>query len=364
MTSQQRTIAILTGGGDCPGLNAVIRAVVRTAHMHHIRVLGIERGYGGLLGNGRVYELTLDHVKDILHLGGTILGTTNRGNPFCYETSAGPIDKSDEVLLQLKQLQVDSIISVGGDGSQKIAFELFKKGINVIGIPKTIDNDLHGTEVTFGFQTAMQIATDALDRLHSTAESHDRVMILEVMGREAGFIALHTAIAGAADVCLIPEIPFNIDVVCEKIQTRIRRGTYFSLVVVAEGAFMNHDQPNIIEISQQGAAKRFSGIGDKVAAMIREKTDREVRVTVLGHIQRGGTPLAYDRILATRMGVHAINALINHERGVLVGIQNNQMITTPLETVLSQSKQVDILSDTVKAARAVGITFGDEPISN
>jgi len=354
-----KTLAIMTGGGDCPGLNAVIRAVVRTAAVHGIKVLGIERGFGGLFGNGRVRELGLDDVKDIMARGGTILGTTNRGNPFSFDTPVGPVDRGDEVVRALKELQVDALISVGGDGSQRIALELSARGIHVIGVPKTIDNDLDGTEVTFGFQSAHEIATEALDRLHSTAESHDRVMILEVMGRDAGFIALETAIAGSADICLIPEIPYDIGAVCDRIATRVRRGTFFSLVVVAEGAHEKGGEVVTIHENTGSQQVRYGGIGEVVARQIRERTQREVRVTVLGHLQRGGAPTALDRVLATRFGVHAVDTFMKGEHGVLVGVRGGKMTTTPLPQALEKPKMVDPLGEVCAAARAVGISFGE-----
>jgi 6-phosphofructokinase 1 len=354
----EKRIAVMTGGGDCPGLNAVIRAVVKTAHGAGVRVFGIERAFGGLLGNGTVRELHVDDVKDILNRGGTILGTTNRGNPFHFETEGGTVDRSPEILAKLKALGIDAIISVGGDGSQRISLQLIEKGVNVIGVPKTIDNDLGGTEVTFGFNTAVEIATEALDRLHSTAESHDRVMILEVMGRDAGFIALHTAIAGAADICLIPEIPYDIDVMVERIQTRVRRGTFFSLVVVAEGAKPKGGDVTVVE-RRRDAMPRYGGVGHAIAIDIKEKIDREVRVTVLGHLQRGGTPSSYDRLLATRMGAHAVEAFLKGENGVLVGVQADRMITTPLTEALAVEKRVDPKGELVRMAKDIGMSFGD-----
>lgn len=349
-----KTIAIITGGGDCPGLNAVIRAVVRTAHHHNIKVLGIERGFGGIFGNGQVRELGLSDVKDILHRGGTIIGTTNRGNPFDWEGR----DRGSELVAALNALGIDTLISVGGDGSQRIALELEHRGVKVIGVPKTIDNDLDGTEVTFGFDTAVGIATEALDRLHSTAESHDRVMLLEVMGRDAGFIALHTAMAGSADICLVPEIPFDISVVCERIATRVRRGTFFSLVVVAEGAFEQGGNVTVAT-GTAGAPVRYGGVAERVAKDIRERTNRDVRVTVLGHLQRGGTPTARDRVLATRMGVAAVEAYLRGEHNVLVGVRNDQMVFTPLAQALAVPKRIDPNSDIVLAARRCGMSFGD-----
>ncbi|MCC6810416.1 MAG: 6-phosphofructokinase [Deltaproteobacteria bacterium] len=357
----EKRVAIMTGGGDCPGLNAVIRAVVKTAAQNGVRVFGIERAFGGLLGNGKVRELTNDDVKDILNRGGTILGTTNRGNPFRFETDKGgrgTIDRSPEVMGKLKALGIDAVISVGGDGSQRISLELVARGINVIGVPKTIDNDLGGTEVTFGFNTAVEIATEALDRLHSTAESHDRVMILEVMGRDAGFIALHTAIAGAADICLIPEIPYDMAAIIDRITHRVRRGTFFSLVVVAEGAKAKGGDVTILE-TRKGAMPRYGGVGHVVAHEIIQRTDREVRVTVLGHIQRGGTPSSYDRLLATRMGAHAVDAFLRGEESVLVGVEGDRMITTPLDKAVAIEKRVDPKGELVRMARAIGMGFGD-----
>lgn len=360
--STPKTIAVTTGGGDCPGLNAVIRAVVRSATHQGVRVLGIERSYGGLFGNGGVRELGYEDVRDIITRGGTILGTTNRGDPFAFVDETGQVvDRGDELIAQLKALNIEALISIGGDGSQRIAYEIYKRsGINVIAVPKTIDNDLAGTDTTFGFNTAVEIATEALDRLHSTAESHDRVMILEVMGRDAGFIALHTAIAGSADVCLIPEIPFSYDTLCQRIQARVRRGTLFSLIVVAEGArpqgaeglLVNHGSAHAHEL-------RYGGMGESVARVIRERLQRDVRVTVLGHIQRGGTPTAYDRVLATRFGVHAFDAYMRGERAVLVGLQGTQIVTTPLEAAILHNKQVDPEGELVHAARAVGMSMGD-----
>lgn len=349
-----KTIAIITGGGDCPGLNAVIRAVVRTAHHHNIKVLGIERGFGGIFGNGQVRELGLSDVKDIIHRGGTIIGTTNRGNPFDWEGR----DRGNELVAALNALGIDTLISVGGDGSQRIALELEHRGVKVIGVPKTIDNDLDGTEVTFGFDTAVGIATEALDRLHSTAESHDRVMLLEVMGRDAGFIALHTAMAGSGDICLVPEIPFDISVVCERIATRVRRGTFFSLVVVAEGAYEQGGNVTLAS-GAAGAPIRYGGVAERVAKDIRERTNRDVRVTVLGHLQRGGTPTARDRVLATRMGVAAVEAYMRGEHNVLVGVRNDQMVFTPLAQALAVPKRIDPNSDIVLAARRCGMSFGD-----
>ncbi len=356
---KQRTLAVMTGGGDCPGLNAVIRAVVKTSYAEGVHVLGIERAFGGLLGNGRVRELSLDDVKDVLNRGGTILGTTNRGNPFHFVTDDGRvIDRSEELLRGIKAYGIDCVINIGGDGSQRISLELHSRGVRVIGVPKTIDNDIDGTDVTFGFNTAVEVATEALDRLHSTAESHDRVMILEVMGRDAGFIALHTAIAGAADICLIPEIPFNIDTVCDRISTRVRRGTFFSLVVVAEGAVKVGGSQSVVEEVKNGM-KRYGGIGELVAHDIRQKTGREVRVTVLGHLQRGGTPTSFDRLLATRMGAHAVHAYLDGESGVLVGIRSDRLVTTPLEQALAVPKRVDPHGEVVRMAKAIGMSFGE-----
>jgi 6-phosphofructokinase 1 len=288
-------IALSTGGGDAPGLNAVIRAAVLSARTRGWDVLGIKRGYAGLLGEDEVIPLTADTVKGIGGLGGTILRTTNRGSPFAYpiqqaDGSWKNIDRSDELVENARNLGIEAIISIGGDGSLKIASQLAAKGMRIISVPKTIDNDVPGTITTFGFDTAVNTAMEAIDKLHTTAESHDRVMVLEVMGREAGFIALHAGVAGTADVILIPEIEWDIEKVCEKIQSRHDQGRRFSIVVVAEGAKPRGGKESIIGASLPGQERRLGGIADRLGFEIQQRTGKETRSMVLGHLQRGGSP--------------------------------------------------------------------------
>src|SRR5688572_22448511 len=298
-------LAISTGGGDAPGLNAVIRAVVLSSLNRSWEVLGIKRGYAGLLGEDDVVSLTRDSVRGIAHLGGTILGTTNRGNPFkypraCNDGSFEEVDRSAELMMNARQLGIDALISIGGDGSLAIAGELFERGMRIIGVPKTIDNDVAVTITTFGFDTAVNTALEAIDRLHTTAESHDRVIVIEVMGRHAGFIALHAGLAGTADVILIPEIPYELSKVCEKIKARDRAGRRFSIVVVAEGAAPTGGGESILGPSMPGQERRVGGICGRIAYEIQNSTGKESRSLVLGHLQRGGMPTGYDRLLATR----------------------------------------------------------------
>src|SRR5258705_6455013 len=292
-------IAISTGGGDAPGLNAVIRAAVLSAINRGWEVLGIKRGYAGLLGEDEVVPLTKDSVRGIAHLGGTILRTTNRGNPFHYpiklaDGTMAEEDRSDELLAAARRLGIDAVISIGGDGSLSIAKRLCDKGMKIVGVPKTIDNDVSGTITTFGFDTAVNTALEAIDKLHTTAESHDRVIVLEVMGRDSGFIALHSGLAGTADVILIPEIPYQMAKVCEKIMSRDRAGRHFSIVVVAEGAFPRGGDVSVIGESLPGEPKRVGGVSEQVARDIQRITGKETRSLVLGHLQRGGMPTGYD----------------------------------------------------------------------
>ena len=288
-------IAISTGGGDAPGLNAVIRAAVLSALSRTWDVVGICRGYYGLLGEDEILTLDRAAVRGIGHLGGTILRTTNRGNPFCFPVRQGDgryleVDRSDEIIANAERLGIDAIVTIGGDGSLTIAQRLFEKGMKIVGVPKTIDNDVAGTITTFGFDTAVSTAIEAIDKLHTTAESHDRVIVLEVMGRHAGFIALHSGVAGSADVVLIPEIPFDIERVCEKVLARDRAGRHFSIVVVAEGAYPVGGQEAIMGESLPGQDKRIGGIAGRIAYEIQQRTGKEARSLVLGHLQRGGMP--------------------------------------------------------------------------
>jgi ATP-dependent phosphofructokinase / diphosphate-dependent phosphofructokinase len=357
-------IALSTGGGDAPGLNAVIRAAVLSAVNRGWEVLGIKRGYAGLMGEDEVIPLTRDSVRGIAHLGGTILRTTNRGNPFHYplkqaDGSHVEIDRSDELVENARSMGIDAIITIGGDGSLAIGQRLVEKGMHVVGVPKTIDNDVSGTITTFGFDTAVNTAIEAIDKLHTTAESHDRVIVLEVMGRNAGFIALHSGVAGTADVILIPEIPYDIDKVCEKVLQRDRSGRYFSIVVVAEGAFPVGGEESVIGASLPGQAKRVGGVADVLARQIHERTGKETRSLVLGHLQRGGMPTGYDRLLATRFGGAAVRAVADRKWGHMVALQSPHIVTVPITEVLKHEKRVDPNHDMVLTARATGISFGD-----
>ncbi|MFH1907221.1 MAG: ATP-dependent 6-phosphofructokinase [Chloroflexota bacterium] len=360
-----KRIAVLTGGGDAPGLNAVIRAVVKTAiNVFDCEVLGILDGYDGFLAAGGVVPLGLAEVRGILPRGGTILGTANRGNPFARRVIRDGqevvIDVSDKVVEAIKDLHLDAMIVIGGDGTLHISMELFEKGVPVIGVPKTIDNDIGGTEVTFGFDTALMIATEALDRLHTTAEAHHRVMVLELMGRDAGFIALHAGVAGGADVILIPEIPFKFEAVAKKVRGRLARGSLFSIIAVSEGARpLSGDQV----YSRSGDAiyvPRLGGIGQKVSEYVEKETGSEARVTVLGHVQRGGSPTVFDRWLATRYGAAAVRAAAAGRFGHMVALRNGQVIDIPLQEALAVPKRVDLNGDAILTARGLGISFGDE----
>jgi 6-phosphofructokinase 1 len=357
-------IAISTGGGDAPGLNAVIRAAVLAAINRGWEVLGIKRGYAGLMGDDEVIFLTKDTVRGIGHLGGTILRTTNRGNPFSYpklqpDGSYLEIDRSDELIESAKQLGIDAIISIGGDGSLSIAKRLCDKGMKIVCVPKTIDNDVSGTITTFGFDTAVTTAIEAADKLHTTAESHDRVIVMEVMGREAGFIALHSGVAASVDVILLPEIPYDIERVCEKIAARDRAGRRFSIVVVAEGAAPRGGHVSILGESMPGQAKRVGGVADTIAREIQRITGKETRSLVLGHLQRGGMPTGYDRLLATRFGGAAVRAIAEEQWGHMVALQSPHIVFIPIEEALAETKRVDPNHDIVATARAMGISFGD-----
>jgi ATP-dependent phosphofructokinase / diphosphate-dependent phosphofructokinase len=359
-----RRIAVSTGGGDAPGLNAVIRAVVLAAVSREWEVLGIRKGFGGLLGDAGTVRLDSDSVRGITHLGGTILGTTNRGNPFDWpvqqpDGSIRTVDRSDELIAALDAQQVDALIVIGGDGSLRIAQGLAQKGVPVVGVPKTIDNDLAVTQVTFGFHTAVQTATDAIDKLHSTAESHERVMVVEVMGRNTGWIALHAGISATADVILIPEIPYDIAKVCEKVERRYANGRNFAIIVAAEGAHPADGTESLVEGAQPGTAKRYGGIAEQVGREIAERTGREVRTLVLGHLQRGGTPTAYDRLIALRFGAAAVRCVSERRFGTMVALDPPEIHAVPLEDAIRQIKTVPINSDTVITARDFDISFGD-----
>lgn len=364
MSTEIRRIGVLTGGGDAPGLNAVIRAVVKTAvNEYGWEVLGIQDGYEGLLFQRKPRLLTLDDVRGILPRGGTILGTTNRGNPFAYRVEVdGRVevrDLSRDALARIRELEMDALVVIGGDGSLSIALELFHMGAPVVGIPKTIDNDLDATDVTFGFDTALTTATDALDKLHTTAESHHRVMILEVMGRNAGWIALHAGLAGGADVILIPEIPFRLESVCESIARRESAGRKFSLIVVAEGAMPRDGSQVYQEIGEPGGLPRLGGISSHLARMIRERSPREVRVTVLGHLQRGGSPTPFDRLLGTRFGAAAVRLIAEGGIGKMVALRTPHIVPVDLAEAVRSPKRVAPDGELARTARGLGISLGE-----
>ena len=357
-------LAISTGGGDAPGLNAVIRAAVLAAVARNWEVLGIKRGFAGLMGDDDVVSLTRESVRGIAHLGGTILRTTNRGNPFRWplprpDGSYEEIDRSDELISNARQLGIDAIITIGGDGSLAIADKLSEKGMKMVGVPKTIDNDVAGTVTTFGFDTAVSTAIEAIDKLHTTAESHDRVMVIEVMGRHAGFIALHAGLAGTADVILIPEIPYDLEKVVEKVKARDRAGRRFSIVVVAEGAIPIGGTESTIGPSLPGQDRRVGGLAGRLAYQIQQMTGKETRSLVLGHLQRGGMPTGYDRLLATRFGGAAVRAVEDQKWGHMVALQSPHIVTIPIKDVLREPKKVDPGHDVVRTARETGISFGD-----
>ena len=359
-----RTVAILTGGGDCPGLNAVIRGVVRSAVLGYgWKVIGIEDGFDGLVGEPRWRELTLDSVRGILPRGGTILGTSNRGNPFAYPVEENGairmVDLSTEVVANFHSLGADALIAVGGDGTLKIALTLQNMGIPMVGVPKTIDNDLRGTDITFGYNTAVGIVTEALDRLHTTAESHHRVMVVEVMGRDAGWIALESGLAGSADVILIPEIPFDLKTVCEAIGQRHARGSKFSIVVAAEGAFPAEGQ-KIVQLteSENRGVERLGGIGAYVADEISRRMRVETRVVVLGHVQRGGTPSPFDRILGSRFGIKAVELIEQGRYGRMVSLQGRHVFDVDIADAVDSLNRVAPDGDLARSAEALGITLG------
>lgn len=360
-----QTIGVLTGGGDCPGLNAVIRGVTKTAiNEYNLQVIGFIDGFKGLVENSYI-PLDLKRVSGIGHTGGTILGTTNRDNPFHFiKAGAKPdqyTDESDRAINNMKELGIDGLIIIGGDGSLHIADRFAVKGVKVVGVPKTIDNDLLATDVTFGFNTAVNTASEALDRLHTTAESHHRVMILEVMGRYAGWIALYAGMSGGADVILIPEIPFEINNIIKKINQRYHEGKKFSIIVVAEGA-VSHGGDMVVQkyIPTSHDPIRLGGIGNKLGEEIEKLSGIETRVTVLGHLQRGGSPIPYDRVLSTRYGVAAVQAFMAGKYGTMVSLKGTEIITVPIKEAVEDLKKVNPYSQIVQAAQALGISFGDK----
>lgn len=356
-------IAMLTGGGDAPGLNAVIRAVAKSAiQVYGWEVLGVRDGFDGFLRPEGVFPLRLEDVRGILPRGGTILGAANRGNPFARkilrEGQEVIEDVSGQVIERIRQLQLDGLVVIGGDGTLRIALELWQLGVPVVGVPKTIDNDVGGTEVTFGFDTAVNIAMEAIDRLHTTAEAHHRVMVLEVMGRDAGFIALQAGVAGGADVILIPEIPFRYESILAKIQQRIESGRLFSIVVVSEGAHPLGGEKVYRQAGDSVTAPRLGGIGYRVGEFL-SANGLETRVTVLGHLQRGGSPTAFDRWLASRFGAAAVRLVAQGRFGHMVALQGGRVIDVPLAEALAVPKRVEIHGEGVQTARDLGICLGD-----
>src|SRR3977135_799669 len=355
-------IGILTGGGDAPGLNAVIRAVVKTAAWQYgMEVIGVEDGFEGLLGATQTRSLRLSDVRGLLPRGGTILGTRNRGK-FCERSAEGVVIKPEDVYKEAKtnltKLGIEALVVLGGEGTLTIALDFDRLGVPVVGVPKTIDNDLACTELTFGFVTALDIATEALDRLHTTAESHDRVMILEAMGRHAGWIALHSGIAGGADVILIPEIPFTMQSVADRIRARDAAGSNFSIVVVAEGALETGHELIYQDKGDQQHAPRLGGIGSYCQRELEALTGKETRCVVLGHLQRGGRPNAFDRMLATNYGTCAVRAVVEGKQGVMVALQAGDVITVPIHQAIANVKTVPPTGQLVRTARDTGISFG------
>lgn len=368
MNTAIRRIAINTGGGDAPGLNAVIHAAVHAAEKAGIEVLGIREGYDGLLEphdypEGGVVPLQRRSVAGIAHLGGTILGTTNRGNPFARRTvqadgSVSTVDRSGEVLDKLEKLGVDALVAVGGDGSLGIAHRLAQLGLRVVGVPKTIDNDLDATVQTFGFDTAVQFATECIDRLHSTAASHRRILVVEVMGRYAGWIALHSGLAGAADAILIPEIPYDLGAVAAHLRKKPQFARSYCIVVVAEGAKAVGGQLTV-RGHEAGREVQLGGIGEQVARELGKLTGKETRAAVLGHIVRGGSPTAADRNLGLALGAAAVGALVQGEHSVMVAVNPPNVVTVPLEVAVAKMKAVPLDGWAISTARALDISFGD-----
>ncbi len=363
-----KRVAIMTGGGDCPGLNAVIRAAVRVGiERYGWEILGVEDAFSGLIDldykspHGNVW-LTESAVRGILARGGTILGTSNRSDPFDYVVEEGgkkkTIDVSAQVLANMEKLGIEAVISIGGDGSMRIAKRFAELGMKIVGVPKTIDNDIRATDQTFGFDTAVGIASEALDRLRDTADSHDRVMFIELMGRHAGWIALHAGIAGGADVILLPEIPYRIEPLAEVIRERRAAGKNYSLIVVAEGAMPEGGEASI-GMRELGAMPRLMGAAQRVAEVLGPRVDADMRVTVLGHIQRGGSPSSYDRVLATRYGVAAADLVAKGGFGRMVALNHGEITSVEIADAIAEPKLVEPDSQIVQQARSLGISFGE-----
>jgi phosphofructokinase-like protein len=359
-------LGVLTGGGDCPGLNALIRGLVkRGVHEFGHEFVGIENGYMGLVEPDLIRPLTVEDTRGILPKGGTILGTSNKANPFQYPVQENGkwVDKdlSDLVLRRAEELKLDGLVAIGGDGTLTIGHQLAQKGLKVVGCPKTIDNDLSGTDQTFGFDTARATCTEAIDRLHSTAEAHDRVMVVEMMGRNAGFLTLESGIAGGADVILIPEIPYSVERIVEKIQRRATRKRSFSIIAAAEGAYPKGGTQAVVEkvgeVPGRGVV-RLGGAGKVCADLLASHIEAEIRVTVLGHLQRGGTPTAADRLLATMYGCKVLDLVRDGQWNHMVALRNGRIVTAPLSESRKE-RHVDPEGETVRFAKSMGISFGD-----
>jgi phosphofructokinase-like protein len=356
-----KKIGVLTGGGDAPGLNAVIRAVVKTASNAGVTVVGLEDSFDGLIYPDKARILTPKDVTGILRLGGTILGTVNRGDPFAEPivTPNGTFNYGDRVVEMFQQMELDALICIGGDGTLAIAYEFYKQGIPLVGVPKTIDNDIYGTTSCFGFDTAVSFATEAIDRLHTTAEAHRRIIVVEVMGRYAGWIALHGGVAGGADVILIPEIPYDFEKVVECLQRRDQRGARFSIVVVAEGARPKDGSVSLVEEAHGGHAERLGGAAKFCGDELTRLTGKETRHVVLGHLQRGGAPTAFDRTLATRFGGKAVELVLRGQFGKMVANHPPELVPVPLGEVVGRTKVVPLDYDLLQTARMMGVSFGD-----
>ena len=360
----KRRIGILTGGGDCPGINAVIRSVAKKAILEYdIEVVGIKDGYEGII-HGYYRALHFDDVSGIITLGGTILGTSNTSNPYKYPSRKGSglefEDVSQVALANIRSLEIDCLVCIGGDGTLGIANRLFGDGVPIIGVPKTIDNDLRGTDITFGFDSAVSVATEGIDRLHTTAQSHHRVMIVEVMGRNAGWIALYSGVASGGDVILVPEIPYDLDKVVEKVKERNRKGKRFTILVVAEGAKPKGGNVVIQRVVKDSSDPiRLGGIGFVLGSQIEEATVIETRTVVMGHLQRSGVPTPFDRVLATRLGCKAVEMIANGRFGYMVGVMGNSLVEVPLEDVAKGPRNIPSGDPLIQAARSVGTCFGD-----
>ncbi len=359
--AQVTRLGVLTGGGDAPGLNAVIRAVVKSATLRGVECVGLEDSFDGLVNPSRARVLTLRDVTGILRMGGTILGTTNRGSPFMFPgaDNAAADAYANRCLENVRTLALDALIVIGGDGTLAIAHDLAQRGLPLVGVPKTIDNDIVETSMTFGFDTAVGFATDAIDRLHTTAHAHHRIMVVEVMGRYTGWIALYSGIAGGADVILIPEIPFSLEHVAAHIMARDGFGARFSIVVAAEGAFPAGGSRSVVTPGAQGRAEKLGGIAERVATALEAITKKEARYVVLGHLQRGGTPSSYDRVLATRFGAFAVELALQQKSGVMVALHAPDIVAVPLASVVGRTRTVPKDGDIVRTARSIGMCFGD-----